>query len=297
MKKEELQQTAVEAFGARWTKKIRPNIVIYNLLESNNGATETADSNLLLEAATDVSGLYKGTNVLQHVFMCPEDLYVARFRKKAERFKFDPTPWISWSEGDIDLLDDIGRVFCVRQGANFESVGDQIRFYQHELGHPYASKLAPVYSDLLADNEGLVEADSRIALATQSRADMKFSTDFIVGQDISQLPTAEEINQTGYDHPSFIEKTVSLNPGYAATFLWFFGQALKIAESQGHNHGLGEMYLTGRKLLLAVAAEANSVEDYILKLQSRFGFDYITLSKSNDFLLQSQERFRAAYLG
>src|SRR5690606_27562454 len=120
-----IQQSVTEAFGTQWLKSVRPNIVTYNLLESAKEAKSNSDMDLLLDAVTGVSGLYPEVDVTQHVFLCPEELYVARFKEKAVRFNFDPTPWISWSEGDIDVLDNIGRVFCIRKGASFKSAGDQ----------------------------------------------------------------------------------------------------------------------------------------------------------------------------
>lgn len=52
----------------------------------------------------------------------------------------------------------MGRVFCIKLGAEFVSDTEKARFLAHELDHPRITAIAPDISNL-ADVEGLVESE------------------------------------------------------------------------------------------------------------------------------------------
>lgn len=225
----------------------------------------------------------------QYIVFCDPDLYWKRFEEKAEKYNFDPKPW-SWSEGDIDFIEPFGKVFCIKLSAGFRSESEKHRFAAHELAHPIISQRAPIIGKLLADTEGIVEAEARIGLEIQLNSNYQYSTDFILSLTSNQLVLPEEINRIGYDHPAFYGKQVSENPGYASCFLWFFGLCLLISNYSGVEN-IKEKYLEGRETIITIANKSQSLEEY-KNLFLEIGIKYDELAKSMDFLLNAQNTFR-----
>ncbi|KKP59306.1 MAG: hypothetical protein UR52_C0008G0016 [Candidatus Gottesmanbacteria bacterium GW2011_GWA1_34_13] len=244
----------------------------------------------LIHIANALEGLNNGQLVNQRIVFCPPDFYNERFQEKAAREKFDPKPWIDWSEGDVETVNSSGDIFFINTGANFLSNGDRLRFFAHELTHSIISQKTKIFSEFLADAEGIAEADARLGLSLQTRSDMIFSSKFITDLNIVDLVPANNINRQKYDHPKFIAKTVSLNPGYVNCFLWFAGQAFEIAQSDSGN--IVTTYITGRNKLLEIAANSKSIEEYIFNLK-QIGFDYKSESKKIDLILKTQKRLKA----
>jgi hypothetical protein len=267
--------------------------------------SEVSESELLriqediIKANTDISLLYPGIEVLQQIVLCPLEFYKERFKKKAKANGYDPAPWIEWSEGDIDTVNNIDLLFCLNIDAKFESEGDRRRFYIHELAHPYAAKLSPVYDSwrqmIQSDCEGLVEADARIIFQLQKRDDMKYSTQFIRQIESSHLALSSEIEKQHLGHPSFINKTVSINPGYASCFLWFLGMALYIDSQFMKSIDLRDHYMKGREILLDIAKRSQTKEEYKELLKKEKGFDYDKEASNIAFLLNAREHFLSYY--
>lgn len=208
---------------------------------------------------------------------------------------------MDWSEGDLEEVPQLGKVFKVKVDATFMSEGDKKRFYAHELAHPYLSATSPIFADnngdntLLPDAEGIVEADARIGLGLQARDDMKLSTHFIANIKGDELALPADIGEKGYDHPSFINKTVSLNPGYASSFLWFFGQAISIGEGLNPNGKVDQQYRSGRDLLLELIKSSRSVDEYTQNLKVKANFDRQAKALDRNFLLHSRKQFLSHY--
>lgn len=280
-------------FNQTWKVENELGLVFYQLLGQDS--PDTVETKKIIRASNhEIARLYPGVSVLQKIALCPEELYVERFLQKARRFDFDPKPWIDWSEGDNDIVGEVDKVFCIRVGAKFESSGDKERFYAHELGHPYSSSVSPIFDPiggeiLLADTEGLVEADARIALEIQARDDMKFSRDFITSLKDNELATPKEVGISGYDHSAFINKTVSLNPGYASCFLWFLGQAVRAGKRGNGDVSLKNQYLRGRGKLLDIAKRSSTKVEYKELLLAELGFDYDREAKSTSFLNETRQ--------
>lgn len=283
-----------ELFGRQWTTEVGQGLMFYQPLEFQG--QQISDINRVRQTISGVNSrialLYPEISISQQIVLCPDEFYVQRFIDKAKRFGFDPKPWIDWSEGDIDSLDGVGKLFCIRVGANFQSPGDEERFYAHELDHPYSAVVSPIFNGssseiLLADTEGLVEADARLALGVQERADMEFSRAFMTQLSEKQLAKPAEIELRGYDHLAFINKTVSLNPGYASCFLWFVGQTMRAGNFNG-NTVLRDQYLAGRKKLLDIASRAKTKAEYKGLLLTELGFDYDKEANGINVLLEAR---------
>lgn len=237
----------------------------------------------IIPPIVDDLALIDGVRVPQNVAFCPPDFYWDRFLKKAQRDGFDPQPWI-WSEGDIDTTS-LGKVFCVKLGAEFENESERRRFVAHELDHPRVSSQTGCLRKLLSDSEGIVEADARIALGIQSNADMAKSTQFITEMSADRLVPAAEINRAGYDHPSFYGRKPSESEGYASSLLWFVGLSLEAAHQP--DAPLKDQYIAGRSRLMEVAKISQTPEEYKTGL-AKIGIQYDSLSETNEVLVSTQ---------
>ncbi len=254
--------------------------------------TFDSDIEIIRSVVAQLSHLYPDSTVFHNIILCPEELYRRRFREKIERMGDDPALWIDWSEGDIEVVEGVGAVFCVRLGAFFQSDGDCLRFFAHELAHPLTYQVSKIFlwsspENMLALAEGLVEADARIVLSLQARSDMAFSSRFIQNLDPNQLALPTDIDSQGYDHPSFISATVSFNPGYTSCLLWFYGMAVSI----GNGTSLREKYQDGRQQVMAIASSVETRSEFKELLFNQTGFDYDKNAVDRTFLLNSRESF------
>ncbi|MBP9781364.1 hypothetical protein KBC89_01795 [Candidatus Woesebacteria bacterium] len=291
----------VELFNQPFTKVVFADEKVAFFLPGSDVETSRSAFDHEIETIRSVvaqlSDLYPNSSVSHNIVLCPEELYTQRFREKIERMGDDPAPWIDWSEGDIEFVEGIGAVFCVRSGAFFQSEGDRLRFFAHELAHPLTYQVSKIFSwsspeNMLALAEGLVEADARISFSIQARSDMAFSSRFIQNLDPNQLALPAEIDSEQYDHPSFISATVSLNPGYASCLLWFYGMAISI----GSGTSLREKYQDGRRQIIAIASSVETRSDFKQLLFSQIGFDYDKNAVDRNFLLKSRENFLSEFI-
>lgn len=274
----------IELFNRLWTPNKEGAITF--LLPPSIDHPDIALYHKLIPPIEERLQAIDGIVVPQYIVFCPADFYWERFLEKARRSNFDPSPW-SWSEGDVDNTP-LGRVFCVKLGAEFECESERRRFIAHELDHPHIKAQAPCIEELLADAEGIVEADARIALEIQNANDMTPSTRFITNLLPHKLIPATELNSVGYDHPSFFGKRPSESEGYASSFLWFFGLSLKVAELQRANGTLKDTYLAGRSAIINIARNSGSTEEYKAQLLG-IGLDYDALAKERNILIRAQE--------
>lgn len=250
-----------------------------------------------------ISELFPDSRLKQRVVFCEPRFYTTRFIGKSSREDFDPAPWVEWSEGDIDLLEDSGarvKAFFIKLGASFSCDADKERFYGHELIHPFMAELSLLLTTvdktkdeyLILDIEGLPEADERLGLMLQTNPQMTESTVFIANLQSTSATKPVEILADGYDHGSFEAVTVSKNPGYALCFLWMYEMTAEIAENMGFGGDVRERYLFGRELILNSYKEATAIEDYKRILKAKTGFVYDEKANNPDYFTEAQKRFK-----
>lgn len=290
IKNKELIETR-ELFGHVWEVVKKDNIIFYQLHGSY------AENSSLIEAILVVDNelrrLYATVGeFVNNVVLCPENVYIYRFKKQLDKDGIDFDLW-SWSEGDIDMVDGI-RYFCIKIGAEFLSDSDRKRFYFHELGHTFAKEVGvnflsthPEYS--LPDTEGLVECDARIALELQKNVDMKFSNEFILGLDVTQMANPAELNSQKYNHLLFTNERLSKNPGYASCFLWFLGMAVKIGGTSSKSKDLRDLYMIGRSIILNAAKKTAMRVEFKNELK-RYGFEYDLEASRIDLQLWARQK-------
>ncbi len=299
MSKDTLTNTATqELYRTVFSPEVLHGLTIYTPLEIVGMQNmDNTIRQLILDTNDKLSSLYPNITVHQNIILCPENLYVENFKKKAKSCGYDPEPFLQWAEGNIDEIPEVGRVLCLRMNAHFESHGDKLRFLSHELAHRWVAAVSPVFNGirgqmLYCDMEGLVECDARIGLNLQSRHDMQFSTEFISHVTTDQLGLPKEIEELKQNHSSFIQKTVSLNPGYVGCFLWFLGQALYHGGEEGN---LQDRYMRGRQLLLDIAQKSANGDEYKQMLREETGFNHEQKAHDREFLLNAKKQFLNYY--
>ncbi len=286
-----LTNQKIEIFGASFDKKTVGSVTFLQPLEVSAQLQDEINqySQLILATKGQLSAINQNTELpQQYIIFCDPDLYWKRFEKKAIKDGFNPEPW-KWSEGDIDDVQPFGKVFCIKLSAGFRSNSEKERFIAHELAHPIINNRAPLIGELLADNEGIVEAEARIGLEIQLNQDYQYSTEFILSLTENELVLPEEINRLGYDHPAFYGKLVSESHGYASCFLWFFGIALKIS-NYSQTDSIREKYLEGKEIIISIAKNSLTTDEYKKNL-FEFGINYDVLSQDITFLSNAQKQF------